>query len=152
MLIFFGSMFSIIKFTKNYWKLLCGKISACMKARTFVISGDGHFLLRVDVFMVVPLIIINLLSVMNLLARSNSSIPRCCHLVFCFPLISGNLSGEGTVFPLFLLPATAQVAGKKFPDFMHHKDHKVYDCFPSPLPSPKGTIGRNCCRTMDRVK
>lgn len=32
-------MFSI---TGSYLKLLCGEISACLKGRTFVISGDGQ--------------------------------------------------------------------------------------------------------------
>lgn len=104
--------------------------------------------------MVVPLIIVYLLSVMNPSARRDSLIPKSSHLVFSFPLISGSLSGEDTVFPLFPLPTATKVGGKKLPDFLHQKDHKVISHLPGPCLQGEleEIVGRHCYRTMDRVK
>lgn len=112
----------------------------------------GNLLLRASVFMVVPLIIIYLLSIMNPSARMDSLNPRCCHLVFSFPLISGNLSGEGTVFPLLLLLRWQERNSQTSCIIKITKRMAI-----SHLPDPgvKGEleeiVGRNCFRTMDRV-
>lgn len=82
--VFFGLVFTIIKITGNNWTFLREESSISLKVRTSVIVGSGQPLLRIDIFMVVILIIIYLLSVRNPSAEGTPLFPGTASCVL-FP-------------------------------------------------------------------